>query len=457
MNANTDRRRAVGRTLSRPRSVSRRAAVGPMLGLLIVLAALAWPASGMASTGPRQAAPPPPPPPPLRVFIDSPVFDPASLAGSRPYVALVPDPASAQVLVKLTVEHVEGREHYLLSVTGQGEFTGLRDALPYVPEVGTGPEDVRKDLAQMLELALMRYVARSPLSGRVRLSLMDRVSPTAVIDPWNFWVFSLSATAFLNGEESYASQMWFGSFSAVRVTPDWKVRLAVNGTYEKDHYDYQDFVYDSSMNSETVRGLVVKSLDDHWSAGVNGTVRASSFSNIKLSFAFAPAVEFDVFPYSESTKRQLRLLYKVGIERVSYVDETIYGRRSETLFQQTLSATLELNRSWGTASVTLEGANYLHDMSFYHVELNSDVSLRVFKGLSLSLDGGASWIHDQLSLASAGATLEDIILQRRELATSYDVFVMVGLNYSFGSVLSKVVNPRFGSPGGGGYSVRISN
>lgn len=395
-------------------------------------------------------------PGPLRVFMDSSALDPAALIEGLSYVALVRDRAEAQVEVRITVDRIEGRERYTISLAGLKEFAGIRSELSSVPEPSGKPEDVRKEVAQALELALMRYVVRSPLAGRVRISLKDQVSPTAVIDPWDFWVFSLSATSYISGEQSYLSQLWFGSFSAVRVTPEWKVRLALSGTYYKNHYDYQGYVYDSSLNSQSLRGSAVKSLDDHWSVGADAAVNASSFSNVALGFGIAPAVEFDVFPYSESTKRQLRILYRVGIERVRYVDETIYNQRAETLLRQALSTTLELKRSWGTVSTTLEASSYLHDLSKYHLELNSEVALRILQGLNLTLDGGAAWIHDQISLAKGGATLEDVILQRKQLATSYDVYFAVGLSFSFGSVRSNVVNPRFGNPGGGGYSIQIS-
>ena len=42
------------------------------------------------------------------------------------------------------------------------------------------------------------------------------------------------------------------------------------------------------------------------------------------------------------------------------------------------------------------------------------------------------------------ASLEEVLLQRQELATEYRFFFSVGLSYSFGSIFSNVVNPRFG-------------
>jgi len=420
--------------------------------LLVVSLQNARPAWGQQ----RDVPPLKPGPGPIRVFIDAPPMDPGSLIKGLPFAALVPDPREAQVVIRIAPEPAKGGNAFKVTLTGQHEYDGMRDVLPYVPEPGQKPDEVQGALGQVIQLGMMRFVARTPLGGRVRISLMDKVSPTAVVDPWNFWVFSLNATSFLSGQESYQSQMWFASFSAVRITPEWKIRLALNGTYEKDHYDYEDIVYDSSLNSQSAKGLVVRSLDDHWSVGAYFSVYGSSFSNTRLDFRLTPAVEYDIFPYSESTKRQLRVLYQLGFERVKYIDETIFDKKAETLIQQELSGTLELKRPWGTVSTALSGSTYLHDFSKYRLELNTEVSVRIFQGLSFNIEGGASWIHDQLNLAKAGASIEDVLLQRKQLATSYDYFFMVGFSYSFGSIRSNVVNPRFGSPGGGGYSMRIS-
>ncbi|MDA0334911.1 MAG: hypothetical protein O2782_07090 [bacterium] len=51
-------------------------------------------------------------------------------------------------------------------------------------------------------------------------------------------------------------------------------------------------------------------------------------------------------------------------------------------------------------------------------------------------------INDQLSLAVGGATLEEVLLRRRELATDYKVWSRAGLSYTFGSIYNNVVNTR---------------
>ncbi len=67
----------------------------------------------------------------------------------------------------------------------------------------------------------------------------------------------------------------------------------------------------------------------------------------------------------------------------------------------------------------------------------------MIKGLSFRVFSYVSMIHDQLSLPKRQLTEEEIILQKRLLATQYSYYVSLGLSYTFGSIYSNIVNPRF--------------
>ncbi|MFQ5722611.1 MAG: hypothetical protein ACE5GI_08975, partial [Candidatus Aminicenantales bacterium] len=266
--------------------------------------------------------------------------------------------------------------------------------------------------------------------------------------------FSLSANAFLNGEKLFKSGMYFGSFSANRVTPEWKIRLSLAGSYNKSDFTLGEATIISSSSSRSFSGLIVKSLSDHWSVGAYFSAFYSTYSNINFSLSPAPAIEFDLFPYSQSTKRQLRFLYRVGFQAVKYLEETIYEKTSENLWKESLSLTLELKQPWGNATASLEASHYLHDFSKNRLVVYGQLSFRLFKGFNYNIDFRYSRIHDQLSLIRGGASLEEVLLRRKELATTYNYSFSMGLSFTFGSVHSKVVNPRFGD-GGRGISIRF--
>jgi hypothetical protein len=387
------------------------------------------------------------------VFLKS-SLDPAYFQKEIAFVNYVEIEADAQVLVNVTSQKTESGEEFTFSFTGRKEFAGVNDVLKYTADLTKKLEDTKTELVRLLKLGLMRYVSKTPIAGRVDISFMDQVKPTSVIDKWDFWVFSLSADTFLNGEQTYKMQDIFGSFSASRVTPDWKIRLSVGASYMKNTFSVEDYNYESSMNSRSFSGLVVRSLSDHWSVGAYLSIYSSTYSNTKLSISPAPAIEYDLFPYSQSTKKQLRVLYRLSFTDVHYHKETIYDQTKETLWSESLTASLELKQPWGTVSTSLAGSHYFHDLKKYRLTLDVELSLRIVKGLNFNISGGGARIHDQLSLEKGEISWEEVLLQRRQLETGYNYFFSLGLSFTFGSTSSHVVNPRFGS--GSGTSINIS-
>jgi hypothetical protein len=73
------------------------------------------------------------------------------------------------------------------------------------------------------------------------------------------------------------------------------------------------------------------------------------------------------------------------------------------------------------------------------------VRIRIFKGLSLDINGGIAHINDQLSLKKGDISEAERLLQLRELATKYRLEGGIELTYTFGSIYNNIVNPRFSS------------
>jgi len=277
------------------------------------------------------------------------------------------------------------------------------------------------------------------------LILREEVKPTDVEDKWNFWVFNIRVDTELRGEEQKTSTQLSGNLSANRVTPESKLRMGLDIDSEKDSFKLDGDTISSTSESTDFDGLYVKSIGDHWSVGGWVSVSSSTYRNIDFAYSIHPAIEYNFFPYSQSTRRQLRALYKVGFGHHNYRETTVFDKTKEGLWNQSLSLTLELNEPWGTAELSLDGSHYFHDFKKNRLELSGDLSLRIYKGLSLNIEGSYSAIHDQLALPRGEVTLEEILLRRRELASGYRYSAEIGLSYRFGSVFSNVVNPRFGN------------
>jgi hypothetical protein len=266
-------------------------------------------------------------------------------------------------------------------------------------------------------------------------------------DRWNNWVFSVRGSASIDGEES--SRQWEvgGSVSADRITPDWKITLGSEFDHERERFNINEEdeePFEVERRERDFRWLVVKGLGEHWSAGATGDIESSTFENTSLGISVSPAIEYNVFPYSQYTRRQLRIQYAIGPRVVNYYEETLFEKTEETLVQHELSATFDQREQWGTLEARVEWSQYLHDLGLSRLEADGEVSLRIARGLSVTAELNASRIRDQLSLPRRGATPEEILLELRELRSGYEYAFSFGLTYTFGSIFSSVVNPRFG-------------
>lgn len=158
-----------------------------------------------------------------------------------------------------------------------------------------------------------------------------------------------------------------------------------------------------------------------------------------------PGLEYDLFPYSESTRRQMRVLYSIGFRHIDFIDTTIYNKIEENLWRHSLSLAYEVVQKWGSVDLTADYSNYLHDWSKNNLSLSGSLDLRIAKGLSMNFRGSISLIHDQLGLVKGDIPTEQILLRRQEMETRYEYRANFGFTYTFGSIYNNVVNPRFGN------------
>lgn len=395
----------------------------------------------------------------LRVFVDCvrTYCDTDYLRTEINFVNHVRDRMVADVQILVTSEGTAGGgREYTLEFIGRGSFAPLSDTLRWNAPVAASDDEIRSGLARSIKLGLVRFVAATPRGRQLEITYKGTaddkstaVSPAQ--DRWNYWVYRLRANGNVNGEKSSRSFFGFGSFSANRTTEQWKINNALNVDYSESKFDYAGTRYNSYSHGYGANTLIVKSLGAHWAAGGRASAQSSTRINQDLALRLSPAVEFNFFPYSEATRRALTLQYSVGISAVNYTQETIFDRTSQILTDEMLIVNYDVKRNWGSISTSLEGAHFLHDPSKWHLENFLSIDVRLFKGFSLNGFGSASLIRDQLFLPKASTAPEEVLLQRRQLATGYRYFSGFGLSYSFGSIYNNVVNTRFGGSGGGAF------
>jgi len=386
----------------------------------------------------------------VKVFLDATRRFDEYIKTEIPFVNYVRDRKQAQVYIMMTQARTgAGGNEYTIKLIGQQNFEGINDTLTYVSKQMDTEEMTRSDIVRVMKRGLMRYVEKTPLADYIRISYRMVTKPTDVVDKWDYWVFNLRFDPRISGESSKREYAFNASFSADRVTPDLKIGISANYYHETDKYDFNDGdEWDSyTTDSKDFKGLIVKSIGKHWSFGGFGSITTSTYRNNELTYEIAPALEFNVFPYDDYVRREFRFLYRLAYKNVRYEEITIYDKMKESLFYESLSASFELKERWGSLRSALVGSHYFHDFSKNKVDFSTNLNLRLFEGFSLDISGRFSMVRDQLSLPNEGATEEEVLLHRKEIATDYDYRFSIGFRYTFGSIYSNVVNPRFGSSG----------
>ena len=348
-----------------------------------------------------------------------------------------------------------GGTRYTIAFIGQRRFAGIVDTLTYdAPQSSTGDEN-RRALSRTLQLGMVRYLARTSVAERLVVTYTPgkrtgSTSTQAARDPWNAWVFSLNSNGNGFREESYSSLYVNGGLGANRVTDAWKTSLSLNENYRESRFSFNGVKSLFVQRSYFADLLQVKSLGPHWSAGLKGSFNNSTYLNERFAARLTPTVEYDLFPYAESTRRQLRFQYGVGISAFSYYDTTKFDKLRETLPVQVFSTAFSQKQTWGSVNAGVDAVSYLSDLARRKLTYSLGANLRIVKGLSVNFFSNYESIHDQFYIPKESITRDDVLLRQTQQSTRFSQFFFVGLNYSFGSVLNNVVNPRFGNSEGGG-------
>ena len=399
------------------------------------------------------------PPPPavsarIRVFLDCSFFcDDNYLRQEITVIDYVRDRKDADVHILVTTQSTGGGgTEYTIKFIGLERFAGIEQTLKYLsPQTATSDEN-RKGIAEVLKRGLVRYVSETPLAPRIKVTFSPDDTTTAKAgskkDPWNLWVFRTNVGGSFNGEQSNKSRSLRGSASANRTTDDWRMSFSTSMNYRENSFQLETEVFKSVSRNFDTSALAVKSLTQHWSAGLVGNLGASTFLNYDMRMRIAPGLEYNFFPYSQSTRRMLTVQYTVGADSLDYKEETIYGRIKEKLLDHKLETSLSLRQPWGTASGSVEFSQYLTAPSKYSLSSFGAVNVRLFKGFSFNAFTNLSRTRDQIFLPRGEASTEEILVRQRQLATGYQYFVNFGISYSFGSIFNNIVNPRFGGGGG---------
>jgi hypothetical protein len=388
----------------------------------------------------------------LKLFIDCRSCDLNYTRQEVPFVNYVRDTREAEVYLLINNEGTgSGGTRFTFSFQGLGKYAGMNDTIIYTSNPDETGAIIREKKTHMIKMGLMRYVARTPLFDEVVIKNNGEKKQTETDDKWNNWVFMLQTSPQFNAEETYNRISLYNSFEVSRVTPEFKLESEISYFNNRQKFIEDEVVSEYLIKSRSMQNLFVKSMGEHWSGGLRFDMESSTSMNYDFNVDVLPTIEYDIYPYSEATHRQFRIMYSIGYEYSNYTDTTIYNKIEDGLFKHSLRAAYQIQKKWGSINLSASGSNYLDDFSKNRFGFWGYTRLRIIKGLSLSLNAGVTYVNNQLNLAMGDISEAERLLRLKQQATSFYLNGGISLSYTFGSIYNNVVNPRFGNNQGNTY------
>ena len=385
--------------------------------------------------------------PGINFFLDCEDCDLTFIRQELEFVSFVRDPQLADVHLLVTDSNTgSGGTKYFLNFIGKKEFTGINNEYTIITKQSDTIDDIRKILLKTFKIGILQYYSKTDFIDRLNIKIEDKENKKAdemLIDQWNKWIYRIESAGEFQKEESQNEYSLTTAVQIQKTTEEWKGAVAASYEINRENYFDNGNRISNKQDTREISARYIKSLTSKWSARIYGEYSSRTYLNIEHKFGTSLAAEYNIFPWNESHRRILAIKYEVGIGAYNYIEETIYDKMNETLLSESLEINLELIQPWGEILLKLDGGHLFKDFSKNELTFESDISLRLTRNFSIFCQMESAMIHNQLYLPKGDISLEDLLLKRRKLATTYEISGQIGFRFIFGSIYDNVVNERF--------------
>jgi len=342
------------------------------------------------------------------------------------------------------ITNASGGRNYSFEYKGKNNFQNIENQISTdIPKNLTFSE-AREQLLKTYKLGMVYFMQNTAFQNQLEVTFHDveTKSDELTTDQWKNWVFEVSGSFNFENETSIKEEEYNLGFGVDRVTEMWRVRSDFGMRRSVKFFSGDEENYSSERKRTFFSGSVVRSLSNHFSTGFFGYYLNDTFRNYRSFVNFSPALEYNFIPYTEVLTREVTLAYKVGYNFYEYFEKTIYGFLNQKMFNQSLTLNLRYREKWGSVYSYLVASQFLDQPDQNRFTLNSNINLRIVRGLSLRISGNFQLIRDQINLPSGEASIEDLLLRQRQISTDFQNRISLGLSYTFGSIFNNIVNTR---------------
>ena len=377
----------------------------------------------------------------LKVFLNC-RCDTSYIKQNTPYLEYVRDQNLSDVEVfAYDIRNAAGARSFDLNFEGNKQYAHLSNKTSFEGNPNYTNDQSRKELLKKYQLGLFPFL----VEGGYDLSLevnSNQKETEEVVDKWKNWVFEVSGGLYADKEASRKVNSFNLGFEVDKVTEDWRISMDFRHNNSKSSFYNDDQTYNSSRTGTRVFGRVVKSISDHLSAGIFYGGQKDTYQNLDLNYYVQPAIEYSLFPYAEVLNKEITLSYRLGSIHNTYIETTIFGYDEQKLTNHSLNLNVRFRQKWGDISSYMSATQYLNDGTKKRLSLRSNFNIRVIEGLSVRFSSNIQLIRDQFTLPAGDNSIEDLLLQQKQIATDFKTSFSVGLSYTFGSIYNSIINTR---------------
>jgi hypothetical protein len=351
------------------------------------------------------------------------------------------DLADIEIFI-LDVYTPTGSRSFEINIDGNNIYHEISTSSKVVGYSNDTSSTLRDKLLNKVKLALVPFLDEGGYNIKIDVdSNLDDYSTKD--DKWKNWVFELSGSYNNDKEETRKTNRYEIEFEIDKLTPEWRIGIDFSRSESNRIFFSNDNIYSSNRKTTSLRARVVRSVSNHFSLGAFVGGFQNTYENIDFQRYIMPAIEYSLFPYEDVLSREVTLAYRIGTGKRNYIEKTIYGYTKQIVYPHGLTLNVKFRKKWGNISSYLRGDQFLNDGTKKRLSLRSSLDIRVLEGLAVRFSSNINLIRDQYNLAaSSTSSIEDLLLQQRQIATDYKTSFSVGLSYTFGSIYNSVINTR---------------
>ena len=342
------------------------------------------------------------------------------------------------------ITNASGGRNYSFNYNGKNDFLNKQNEINVTVPQNISLNKARIILLDTYKLGMASFLSNTHYQSYIDVSFDKEITTSDPnnTDNWNNWVFEIYGSFHFENEKSINEEEYNLGLEVDRVTEMWRVRSDIEMDRSIKFFLGGDQSYSSERENFYFSGSLVRSISNHFSTGFFSSYRHDTFRNLKSSINISPAIEYNFIPYKEVLTREVTLAYKLGYNIYNYIEETIYDFESQRMFNHSLTLNLRYREKWGNIYSYLVASQFLDLPEQNRLTLNSNIDLRIVRGLSLRISAYFRFIRDQINLPKGEASVEDLLLRQRQISTSFQNRISMGISYTFGSIFNNIVNNR---------------